>query len=554
MMQNPHVLVVEDREDWQDIVCNAISEVGYTPYSVKSYDQAIQALDKTDFQLAIVDPVLDMANRFNRDGLSVIQRITETQPEVPIVILTGSLTQDLKKSLQHLSPNAPVLYKESWKRNEFAALVQKLAFEGEAKDKTSERERSDTPAQVAQTLTPPSRGKAINSPRILLVENREDWQNIVTGILDDMGCFWRVAATAEAALREMELENFHLVILDLKLQANDLPLTSNEGWLLLDFLTESRPKTKIMILSGRAGPSDVAQLLTSYPIIKFVEKQRFSSQLIRDAVAQATKAPALRIQTLGQFKLWRDGQLIDAWERPQAETLVKLLLVRRARGEQVVSADELIDRLWQNTNLTDGRKKLLPLISNARRTIEPDIEPRDSNFILRGANGYLFDINGQVTWDLIDFQDALLLGQSHLTQENWSEAVDAFEKGLALYSGDFLAEDRYVEWVMEIQRELSRSFRDLLINLADAYTALGNYPKAISACEMALRKDPLLESVYRRLMKLHYCQGEKGQALKVYRDCIKLFEELFGESPTPATRHLKEAIANDEPIDCLADA
>ena len=44
--------------------------------------------------------------------------------------------------------------------------------------------------------------------------------------------------------------------------------------------------------------------------------------------------------------------------------------------------------------------------------------------------------------------------------------------------------------------------------------------------------------------------GEKGQALKAYRDCIKLFEELFGESPTPATRQLYQAISNDEPLEC----
>ncbi|NIP28825.1 MAG: tetratricopeptide repeat protein, partial [Phycisphaerae bacterium] len=75
-------------------------------------------------------------------------------------------------------------------------------------------------------------------------------------------------------------------------------------------------------------------------------------------------------------------------------------------------------------------------------------------------------------------------------------------------------------------------FRDLLIYLADANAALGRYPEAIKACEMALRKDPLLESVYRRLMQFHYCNGEKGCALKVYRDCSKLFEELFEESPT----------------------
>jgi DNA-binding SARP family transcriptional activator len=103
---------------------------------------------------------------------------------------------------------------------------------------------------------------------------------------------------------------------------------------------------------------------------------------------------------------------------------------------------------------------------------------------------------------------------------------------------------------MDIRREITGELRDLLVNLADAYAALGRYPSAISACEDALHKDPLLESVYRRLMRFHYCNGEKGQALKVYRNCLKLFEELFGESPTPATSHLRDMIANDQPIDC----
>jgi DNA-binding SARP family transcriptional activator len=88
--------------------------------------------------------------------------------------------------------------------------------------------------------------------------------------------------------------------------------------------------------------------------------------------------------------------------------------------------------------------------------------------------------------------------------------------------------------------------------LADAYAALGRFPQAVDAGETALRKDPLLESVYCRLMRFHYCNGDKGQALKVYRDCLKVFEELFGESPTPATRQLYQAIANDEPVECLA--
>ncbi len=553
MTDQSHILVVEDRADWQKILCRSLVRAGHAPHPATSYEEAMAALKSHKFKLAIIDPVLDITNRFNRDGLRVIQSICDTQPAIPIMIVTGSLTRDLKASLQQLYPGAPVLFKENWDPAEFSYLIRELMGGPGEPEPSGDRQGQQSAPEMPFRLIPPPPDKAIGCPRVLLVENREDWQNIVATVLDEAGYFWRVARNAPEALQELERESFHLVILDLKLQQVDLPLPSSEGWLLLDHLVETRPKTKVLILSGRAGPGDVADLLKRYPIIDFVEKQRFTPEVIKAAVAQATQAPELRIQTFGQFRLWRDDQAIEVWERPQAETVVKLLLVRRGRGGRAVAADELITHLWPDSDEESGRKKLLPLISNARRTLEPDIEPRDSNFILRSATGYFFELSGRVTWDLIDFRQHLRRGQELVRAEQWAEAVAELEKGWALYRGDFLAEDRYVDWAIDIRREITNQFRDLLIHLADAYAALKQYTQAIDACEVALRKDPLLESVYRRLMRFHYCNGEKGQALKVYRDCLKLFEELFGESPTPATRRLQEAIVNDELLDCQAN-
>lgn len=550
MTSQVNVLVVEDRRDWQEIICDAVSDQGYIPHAVTTYKDALDLLNQRKFDMATIDPVLDAENRFNRDGLSVIQKIDQIQLGIPIVVITGDLTQDLKDSLQHLRPQASVLFKDSWDGLEFSTILKSLQEKAKATSTKGEFSDSSNQSEGLTTPTPPSIHRAVNRPRILVVENRLDWQEIVTQVLDEANYFWRVAHNAQEALQEIEKENFHLVILDLKLQANDLPLRSNEGWLLLDFLVESRPNTKVVVLSGQAGPSDVANLLTHYPIIRFIEKEKFTDQIIKDVVAEATKAPELRIQTFGQFRLWRAGHAVEVWEYRQAETLVKLLLVKRAREERAVSANELITRLWPDDDEENGRKKLQPLISNARRTIEPDIEPRDSNFILRSANGYFFDISGPVTWDLLEFWEHLRVGRELIEEKNWDEAIAELQAGRNLYRGDFLSEDRYADWAIELQREVTNDFRDLLILLADAYTALSHYDKAVEACQFALRKDPLLESVYRRLMGLHYCQGQKAQALKVYRDCIKLFEELFGESPTPATRQLHQAISNDEDFDC----
>lgn len=543
-----HILVVEDRADWQDIICRAVVEKGHQAYPATSYQEAVAGLNTHKFDLAVVDPVLDAGNRFNRDGLSVIQKIGELQPGLPIMVITGSLTHDLEASLQHLYPGAPVLFKESWNLGEFSHLVDQLMGLNEKAETAGAQpvEAAETAAEV-----PPQPTWGVGRPRVLLVENREDWQQIVTAVLERAGCYWRVARNAEEALREMEQESFHLIILDLKLQQNVLPLRSNEGWLLLDHLTETQPKTKIVVISGKASPGDVADLLTHYPIITFIEKQSFNPAVLQAALAQAVQSPGLRIETFGQFRLWRDNQVIDVWERPQAETVLKLLLARRARGGRAVAADELITRLWPDSDEEGGRKKLLPLISNARRTLEPDIEPRDSHFILRSSNGYFFDLGEGVTWDLLSFREHLRQGRRLAREERWAEAAVELEKGRALYRGDFLAEDRYTDWVIEMRREIAGDFCDLLTLLADVYAALGQYAQAIDAGETALRKDPLLEGVYRRLMRFHYCQGEKGQALRVYRDCLKLFEELFGESPTLATRELHQAIAGDQPVECL---
>lgn len=550
MSYQSNILVVEDRDDWRGIICSAIEIEGRLPQAVGSYEAATQALQSKTFDLAVVDPVLDRDNRFNRDGLSVIQKIIDMQPTMPVIILTGSLTHDLAASLEHLCPDMPILFKESWDIGEFNDLMRKLIGEQWRRKSTEQQQERKASTKTAILPTLPEAHAMVGRPRVLLVENREDWQNIVAITLNEAGYFWRVAKNAQEALQELEKEVFHLVILDLKLQQNELPLRSNEGWLLLDYLVQERYKTKVIILSGKASPSDVADLLTQYPIIGFIEKQNYRPQVIIDAVTRATQAPELRIQTFGHFRLWRDGQAIEVWERPQAETIVKLLLVRRVRGGRAVSADELITRLWPDSDDEGGRKKLLPLISVARHTLEPDIEPRDSNFIIRSGNGYFFDVSGRVTWDLMEFREHLYHGQRLIRSKQWAEAIEELEKGRVLYRGDFLAEDRYADWAADVRREISGDYRDLLTNIADAYGALGRYPEAIAVCEAALHKDPLLESVYRRLMRFHYCNGEKGRALKVYRDCLKLFEELFGESPTPATRQLHETIAADQPVDC----
>jgi DNA-binding SARP family transcriptional activator/ActR/RegA family two-component response regulator len=387
--------------------------------------------------------------------------------------------------------------------------------------------------------------------RILIVEDEAEWQKVVGELLDDEAHTYRTARTYEDALAQLDDESFNIVFLDMMLHEFDLPVRGGSGWKLLDYLVDQRPQTKVIVLSGRATAGEAAQLVRDYPIAAFIDKGEADVEAqIADAVRRALQAPSLRIQTFGRFNIWRDGQLIDPWERKQAETVVKLLLTRRAAGGRAVAPDELIEWLWPESDPDSGRKKLLPLLSNARRTLEPDIEPRDSHFVLRSSSGYYFAVSGDVTWDVLDFRRLAAEAAQKHTEGGLETTIASFEAARDLYVGDFMAEDRYAPWAIPQRQALQNEYRDLLTELADAYATQKRYADAIRACQTALQTDPLLESAYRQLMRYHYCTGDKGGALKVYRNCAKLFDELFGEGPTPQTKRLFEAISNNLEIEC----
>lgn len=551
MSQQSNILIVEDRADWQDIVSSTISAEGYSPRSVDSYDSAIHALSERSFDLAVIDPVLDTDRRINRDGLTVIQKISEMQPGTPLVIITGSLTPDIQTSLNNLCPKAPVFLKESWNPADFLDKINLLVSEKwpDMSSPQSAQVVEQGEPTVKKRPTPPANGNA-GYPRILLVENNETWQTIVAEVLDEKGCYWRTAYNGHQALEMLDSQSFNVAILDLKLKNSNLPLRSHEGWLLLDHLSEHHPKVKVIVLSGRASATDVAHLLTQYSSVRFIEKQNFTLEALRETLNEVTKLPELNIRTLGQFRISRNGTPVGVIDPHEVETVIKFLLARRARSNQPVAADELITRLWPDLDEEESRKRLLPAINAVRLILEPDVEPRDSNFILRSDNGYHFDLSQQVNWDLMRFRQHAEQAQLFIDAKNWDAALVELEQGQRLYSGDFLAGDSHIDWVNEMRREIMNEYCELMTNLADVYGAIGKYHEAINVCERILVKDPLLEGVYRRLMRYNYCLGQKQQALKAYRDCLKLFEELFGEGPASLTKEIHQKIINDEQIDC----
>ena len=129
MNPSTHVLIVEDLDFWQDALTEVLLDAGYQVCTAASYAEALDALAHKRFHLAVIDPVLDDANRRNRDGLRVLQHILDRQPEVCTIIVTASDPNHIRREVGGISTNTPLLYKDRWDDDQFLDVVETLMSE-----------------------------------------------------------------------------------------------------------------------------------------------------------------------------------------------------------------------------------------------------------------------------------------------------------------------------------------------------------------------------------------------------------------------------------------
>jgi DNA-binding SARP family transcriptional activator len=104
-------------------------------------------------------------------------------------------------------------------------------------------------------------------------------------------------------------------------------------------------------------------------------------------------------------------------------------------------------------------------------------------------------------------------------------------------SGELLP-DWYDDWVV-LERERLREVRVRALEaLCDRLAADGFYHRATEAALAAIKADPLRESAYRCLIRVHIDEGNDGDAVRCYRVFRKLMLDQLGLEPSTRMEEL----------------
>jgi DNA-binding SARP family transcriptional activator/DNA-binding beta-propeller fold protein YncE len=244
---------------------------------------------------------------------------------------------------------------------------------------------------------------------------------------------------------------------------------------------------------------------------------------------------------LGPLEVY-DGERTVAVGGGKRRSLLALLVLH---GNEVVSADRLIDELWGERPPPTAAKGLQVHVSQLRKELHNGAQSSGEVLVTR-ANGYQLLV-GADDVDVARFERAVSAGERALAAGETDRAAQRLRQGLALWRGPPLADFTYEPFA---QPEIARLEELRLVALEqriDADLALGRHAQVAGELETLVREHPLRERFRGQLMLALYRCGRQAEALETYRAGRQQVIDELGLEPGPELRELESKILAQSP-------
>lgn len=90
------LLFVDDEKDFVNVIAKRLSKRNFEVTKAFSGPEALRAIRKTDFDIAIIDLKME-----EMDGIEVLKILGKMAPELPVIILTGHGSEAASEEASH---------------------------------------------------------------------------------------------------------------------------------------------------------------------------------------------------------------------------------------------------------------------------------------------------------------------------------------------------------------------------------------------------------------------------------------------------------------------
>ncbi len=231
----------------------------------------------------------------------------------------------------------------------------------------------------------------------------------------------------------------------------------------------------------------------------------------------------LQIQLLGEFSLRSDRTQVIGIAQPRQQSFLAYLLLHR-------NAPQLRHHLafcfWPNSSEKQARTNLRQLLHDVRHSL-----PDTATFLQIDRNAVQWRADAPYHLDVTAFESTLAQAEAS------NSPIVELARAIELYRGPLLP-SCYDDWIAPERERLSQQYAQTLERLLVLLEGENHTDRAIGYAQMLLRHDPLRESTYRALMRLHALNGDRAQALRLHQLCATMLQREFDIEPDYATHEL----------------
>lgn len=256
----------------------------------------------------------------------------------------------------------------------------------------------------------------------------------------------------------------------------------------------------------------------------------------------------LSLKLLGSLDATLNDQPLIKFKTRRTLALLAFLSVEKSLGTHIHRRGLLTELLWPGLPPKSGRKSLRTTLYYLRQAVG-DIPAADKEqavpFLLADRSTVRINPAYPLALDVAEF-DHLISD----TQDRWPQAV-------ALYRGDFLTDfyiadaNPFEEWAGSLRAAFRRQVLEALDWLTSDLISHGNFVEAERYGRRQLEIDNLRESAYRQLMRLYALAGRRPEAIALYRESVRIFDEELGIEPSEETHHLYARLSRDEQLSAV---
>ena len=241
----------------------------------------------------------------------------------------------------------------------------------------------------------------------------------------------------------------------------------------------------------------------------------------------------IRARLLGSTDLRVGDRILTGrdWPRRQARSILLQLL--GTPGHRL-PRDVVLDAHWPDQDLSASLNSLYKSLHALRRTLEPGLERGRESVHIDVGNDHIALAIHDGLWVDVDRFD-LLVRQADLMDD----PRDTLRSALALYRGEFVADEPYVDWPVTRREALRAARVRVTLKLAQLDMAADDPSATLGYLEGLLASEPAFEEAHRAIVRALLASGQRGLALQQLERCRFALHREFGTEPDDETRELE---------------